>query len=398
MLKIIVDDPSNLSSFIESPMDLLSLLFTSLNSSQDSIRLDSVDFLLKYLKYLFDYNGILPFNSHQQVVYTFPDDASYASNEKNPSVIEKMHINLSSIVEETPSFDFVRKNSEEFGGLTFFEDSIISSPSFDMKKNTYKNKENKEIVLERIKLDCEDIYLGEDTWYLILFHLKEKVKDAHTKVRESSLEAFFTLLINFGYTFKSEFWALINKEIFSSLFEELLKGFLSSSTPLENNSLRYILNRSFNNYTKLISSYLAEYTGFLMDFLNTVKSFCETKNEFLAKLALSSFRNVLFKSFRKFSKESWEMIVKFLASLLEESTPRNLMEKENLEMAYPVNANKLGKSSESYEAIFRPINLRFNVKDCLTKCMIQLISLNITRELVERHVCFLPVEVFILIV
>ena len=69
------------------------------------------------------------------------------------------------------------------------------------------------------------------------------------------------------------------------------------------------------------------------------------------------------------------------------------MEKENLEMCFPRNSNNLSKTVETYEAVFKPVNLRFDVKECLTKCVVQLLIIGITRELIERNVGLLSNEV-----
>lgn len=393
MLKIIVEDAQNLNYFIECPSEFLATIFHALNSSQDSIRLECIDYLLKYIKHLFDFFGVLPFLSHQQqtqaqtyAISGISDDVSYQSHEKNPSVLDRVHINLSSIAEENPSVDFLRKNSEDFA--TFFEDSIISSPGIENLKRSAVQKPP-QITEKSVKTGV----FTEDAWLSILWNLKEKVKDLSARIRESAEEALFSLVLNFGYTFRNEFWPVIHKEVIGSFFEEMLRSFLQTSDSPENHAFRCLLSRTFGNYSKVISLYLPENQESLRDFLEIIKEFSENKHEFLAKLALSSFRAVLAKSFKKLSRISWDLVVKFIRETLEISTPKNLMEKENLEMFFPRNSSNLSKTVETYEAVFKPVNLRFDIKEILTKCVVQLLIIGITRELIERNVGFLSLEV-----
>ena len=280
----------------------------------------------------------------------------------------------------------MRKNSDDFA--TFFEDSLISSPGIENFKRPAVQK-----AAFLVEKPVKTGVFNEDAWFSILWNLKEKVKDLSAKIRESAEEALFSLILNFGYMFKSEFWTIIHKEVLRSLFGEMLKNFLNTNDSSENNTFPCLLSRAFGNYSKVISLYLTENQESLLDFLEIIKDFSENKHEFLAKLALSSFRAVLTKSFKKFSRSSWDLVVKFIKETLEVSTPKILMEKENLEMCFPRNSNNLSKTVETYEAVFKPVNLRFDVKECLTKCVVQLLIIGITRELIERNVGLLSNEV-----
>ena len=272
----------------------------------------------------------------------------------------------------------MRKNSDDFA--TFFEDSLISSPGIENFKRIAVQK-----AAFLVEKPVKTGVFNEDAWFSILWNLKEKVKDLSAKIRESAEEALFSLILNFGYTFKSEFWTIIHKEVLRSLFGEMLKSFLQTNDSSENNTFRCL---AFGNYSKVISLYLTENQESLFDFLEIIKDFGENKHEFLAKLALSSFRAVLTKSFKKFSRSSWDLVVKFIKETLEVSTPKILMEKKNLEMCFPRNSNNLSKTVETYEAVFKPVNLRFDVKECLTKCVVQLLIIGITREFGQISILF----------
>ena len=401
MLKIIMEDPINTAFFSKTPSSFLRTLFKALLNAQDAIRLDSLEYLHKYLKYLFDLQGILPFYQHSIEFFTA---------EKTALNLDKTHINLSSIAEENASSmnyslnfanssNFARKNSEDFG-FNFFEDSIISSPGFEEKKLEEKFIEkHDEILEEKLNLiekleEKPSVFspINEEIWFEILFNLKEKTKDSSVKVRDSSLEVLFSLLLSFGYTFSVEFWGKINKEILRVCFEEILRNFLCLLS-LDTNCLRVLLIKAFNNLAKLVGLYIKENEGLLQEFLEIVRTFSQMRNEFLAKLSLSTLRSILAYSSKKFSKNSRGIIVKFIEEICEDSTPNSLMDRENLELFFPKSSSDLMKGFGSCEAVFRPVNLRFNIKDCLTKCVVQLLVINITKEFVERNVGFLSNEV-----
>ena len=401
MLKIIVDEPSNMSFFLEIPSEFLQTLYLSLSSSQDSIRLDSIDFLLKYLKHLFTYLSILPYYCHQMIPLN-EDDNVLSNAEKNQSTapIDKIHINLSSIMEETPSIYMNRKYSEDLG-LTFFENSGITSPGliFDTEEPSEFLREHDQEPLFKANIlpDPSTHQFGEDLWIGVLEAFKLKTKDLNPKVRECGLEALFWLVLNFGYTFSAQFWEVVNKKIIKGCLEELLKQFMNgiNNSLIEGNVYRTLLMKGFSNLGRVIGTYIKENEGLYSEVLDIVKIFTNMRNEFLAKLALSSLRNILSRTSKKFSKKTWFLTVMFLNDLLDESTPSMLMERENLELPFPKSSSDLMKGFGSSEAIFRPVNLRFNVKDCLTKCIVQLMTIGIVTEVVEKNVALMSNEVII---
>lgn len=371
MLKIIVEDPTNMSCFLDSPSEFLQALYQALMNSQESIRLDSIENLLKFFRFLLDSLGILPFTI-EQTVFPILEDLSYQTSEKNQSIIEKIHINLSSIAEEIQSIDFLRGNFEDLD-LNSMEDSLLSSPGIESKR-PFK-------IL---------INLGEDIWFGVLSHLKELLKDSNSKIRDSGLDAFFSLILSFGYTFTPDFWLKVNKEIIKISLEDMIKSFVFN---VEVISMKSQLNKGFSNAAKLIAVYLNDNESFLKEFFGIIRVCTGLNNEFLAKLSLNSFRTVLAKSSKKFSRDSWEFVVKFIKELLIESNPNKLMDRENLEIDFPKNSSELLKGFGNYEAMFRPINLKFNIKEMLTKCVVQLMLVGATKEMVEKNVGSLTNEV-----
>ena len=382
--------------FLENPREFLKTLYKSLNSPQDSIRNDSIDCLMKFLKFLFEFLGIQPLNNRfpleedfglQRNIENIETLALSGSVEKNFNMFDENHlkINMSSVVEENngSSLENIR-NSEDFG-LNFFEDSILSSPTFE---ETNKKARKSSILREQPGF-------GEEDWFEILYNLKEKFKDSVMKVRENALEGLFSILLSFGYSFQADFWIRVYREIIRKSFEELVRDFLMHSMEnIEINVLRFLLKKAIFNLAKMQGLYLTENDIFLTEFLDIIAFLLNVRNEFLVKLALGALKSVISKIAHKFSRNCWKLIVNFLCESLEDALPKQLMNKENLDLGFPKNCGDLIKGFGSAFAIFRPINLGFDPKEVVTKSLEILLILGIIKEI---NINALAIEVFSLI-
>lgn len=353
--------------FLESPRDFLKTLYGSLNCGVDSLRSDAIDCLMKYLKFLFEFLGIQALNS--------PADAELSgANEGFPlgGDESRIKINLSSVLEENngSAANELLKGSEDFG-LNFFEDSVLSSPTFENRRSS---------VLK------EQPGFREDDWFEILFNLKEKLRDPAMRVRENALEALFSIMLSFGYSFQVDFWIRVYREILRRSFEDLVRDFqatTSSNLPSgtsEANVLRFLLKKATASLARMQGLYLQDNEVYLREFLDIIGYLVGIRSEFLAKLAFGALKSAVLKSKKKLARGYWRILVRFLTECLDSAIPRELMNKENLELAFPRSAGELLKGYGSVFAVFRPVNLNFDVKEVLTKSLDLLLIVGIIRE------------------
>lgn len=352
--------------FLESPRDFLKTLYGSLNSPVDSLRSDAIDCLMKYLKFLFEFLGIQALNTPADVEISGTNDGFPLGGDES-----RIKINLSSVLEENNgSANELLKGSEDFG-LNFFEDSVLSSPTYENRRSS---------VLK------EQPGFREDDWFEILFNLKEKLKDPAMKVRENALEALFSIMLSFGYSFQVDFWIRVYREILRKSFEELVRDFLlgtssnSTSGTSETNVLRFLLKKATVSLARMQGLYLQDNDVYLREFLDIIGYLVGVRSEFLAKLAFGALKSVVLKSKKKLVRGYWKLVVRFLCDCLENSIPRQLMNKENLDLGFPRSAGDLLKGYGSAFAVFRPVNLSFDIKEVLTKSLDLLLIVGIIRE------------------
>ena len=351
--------------FLESPRDFLKTLYGSLNSAVDSLRSDAIEFLMKYLKFLFEFLGIQALNTPADVELSGANDGFPLGGDES-----RIKINLSSVLEENNGSANELLKSEDFG-LNFFEDSVLSSPTYENRRSS---------VLK------EQPGFREDDWFEILFNLKEKLKDPAMKVRENALEALFSIMLSFGYSFQVDFWIRVYREILRKSFEELVRDFLAgtssnaTSSTSETNVLRFLLKKATVSLARMQGLYLQDNDIYLREFLDIIGYLVGVRSEFLAKLAFGALKSVVLKSKKKLARGYWKLVVRFLCECLESSIPRQLINKENLDLGFPRSAGDLLKGYGSAFAVFRPVNLSFNIKEVLTKSLDLLLIVGIIRE------------------
>ena len=71
-------------------------------------------------------------------------------------------------------------------------------------------------------------------------------------------------------------------------------------------------------------------------------------SEFLSKLGFGALKSVVLKSKKKLARGYWKILVRFLNECLEKSIPRQLINKENLDIPFPRTAGELLKGYKGF--------------------------------------------------
>ncbi|CAO1623335.1 unnamed protein product [Jaminaea pallidilutea] len=216
-------------------------------------------------------------------------------------------------------------------------------------------------------------------WFPSLFAFYDIIMNGDDlEVRRVALDALFAILKRHGSTFRPDFWATVCQEVVFPIFAVLRsRSDVSRFSTQEDMSvwLSTTMIQALRNLISLWTHYFETLKSLLPKLLSLLCACICQENDTLARIGTSCLQQLLENNVRKLSESQWKEVVDTLLDLFKTTTAHQLFDPAL-------------RSEQSNSESLTGSERRKIFKQIIVKCVLQLLLIETTHELLERPVVY----------
>eukprot|EP00743_Colponemidia_sp_Colp-15_P003456 GILK01003731.1.p1 GENE.GILK01003731.1~~GILK01003731.1.p1 ORF type:complete len:1011 (+),score=223.74 GILK01003731.1:78-3035(+) len=226
-------------------------------------------------------------------------------------------------------------------------------------------------------------------WFPILTGLSRLIGDSRFDVRARALDVLFDILKHHGTKFHADLWVLIFKGVLFPIFDSMNYGEQGTYRDDEH-WLKTTCLSALMALIDLFSFYFDRLVFLIGDMLDLHVKCVRHQNESMARIGVSGLKQLIVQTGDRFTVEIWQSVVQTMATLVFDTTPKQLMDLEIVNNRLQL----LSPPTDQDEPLVLDKNslLPFDADRVVTKCVVQLLLIDAFREVIDKHYPRLSVD------